>query len=60
MTSQRKSHVFRVTGLSRALPDEDLQTALQQTLSDNFVDDEPRALQSAETRKGWSRSVNEH
>ncbi|CAG8885662.1 unnamed protein product [Penicillium egyptiacum] len=40
MASQRKSHVFRVTGLSRELPDEDLKTALQEALNDNFTDDE--------------------
>jgi len=40
MASQRKSHVFRVTGLSRALPDEELETALQKALNDNFNDDE--------------------
>ncbi|KAJ5884884.1 hypothetical protein N7495_009394 [Penicillium taxi] len=40
MTSQKKSHVFRVTGLSRALPDGDLKTVLQETLNDNFTDDE--------------------
>jgi hypothetical protein len=46
MTSQKKSHVFRVTGLSRELPDGnlktdgDLRTALQEALDDNFTDDE--------------------
>ena len=40
MASQRKSHVFRVTGLSRELSDEDLATALQEALNDNFTDDE--------------------
>ncbi|CAG7947031.1 unnamed protein product [Penicillium salamii] len=40
MASQRKSHVFRVTGLSRERPDGDLKTALQEALNDNFVDDE--------------------
>ncbi|KAJ6118297.1 hypothetical protein N7471_013764 [Penicillium samsonianum] len=40
MASQRESHVFRVTGLSRELPDEDLEIALQEALSDNFSDDE--------------------
>ncbi|PCG88093.1 hypothetical protein PENOC_112530 [Penicillium occitanis (nom. inval.)] len=37
MASQRKPHVFRVTGLSRGLPDGDLQTALQKALNDNFT-----------------------
>ncbi|KAJ5593550.1 hypothetical protein N7537_010454 [Penicillium hordei] len=40
MASQRKSHVFRVTGLSRELPDRDLKTAVQRALNDNFTDDE--------------------
>ncbi|CAG8221500.1 unnamed protein product [Penicillium salamii] len=38
MASQRKSHVFRVTGLSREQPDRDLKTALQEALNDNFAD----------------------
>ncbi|KAJ5893420.1 hypothetical protein N7495_005111 [Penicillium taxi] len=40
MASQKKSHVFRVTGLSRELPDGDLKTALQEALNDSFTDDE--------------------
>jgi hypothetical protein len=40
MASQRKSHVFRVTGLSRERPDEDLVTALQEALNENFTGDE--------------------
>jgi len=40
MASQRKSHVFRVTGLSREPPDENLKTALQKALNDNSTDDE--------------------
>ncbi|KAF3392458.1 hypothetical protein F1880_008921 [Penicillium rolfsii] len=40
MTSQRKSRVFRVTGLSREQPDGDLKTALQGVLDDNFTHDE--------------------
>ncbi|KAJ6003887.1 hypothetical protein N7540_013169 [Penicillium herquei] len=40
MASQRTSHVFRVTGLSRKLPDGDLETALQGALNDNFTNDE--------------------
>ncbi|KUL81412.1 hypothetical protein ZTR_10224 [Talaromyces verruculosus] len=39
-TSQRKSHVFRVTGLTRDLPDEDLQTSLQRALNNNIIDEE--------------------
>ena len=39
-TSQKKSHVFRVMGLSRDLPDEDLQTSLQRALNDNIIDEE--------------------
>ncbi|KAJ5565742.1 hypothetical protein N7535_007380 [Penicillium sp. DV-2018c] len=45
MASQRKSHVFRVTGLSRELQDEDLQTALQEALRDNFTDNERSHIQ---------------
>jgi hypothetical protein len=46
MTSQKKSHAFRVTGLSRELPDGnlktdgDLRTTLEEALDDNFTDDE--------------------
>ncbi|KAJ5751290.1 hypothetical protein N7533_008318 [Penicillium manginii] len=46
MNSQRKSHVFRVTGLLKELPDgnlktdEDLRTALQEALDDNLTDEE--------------------
>ncbi|KOS38495.1 hypothetical protein ACN38_g10682 [Penicillium nordicum] len=40
MASQKKSHVFRVTGLSRERPDGDLETTLQEAISDNFTDDE--------------------
>ncbi|GAM34005.1 hypothetical protein TCE0_014r01313 [Talaromyces pinophilus] len=40
MASQRKSHVFRVTGLSRDKPDEDLQASLQNALNENFADEE--------------------
>ncbi|GAM34007.1 hypothetical protein TCE0_014f01316, partial [Talaromyces pinophilus] len=39
-TSQRKSHVFRVTGLPRDLPDEDLQASLQRALHDTISDEE--------------------
>jgi hypothetical protein len=34
------SHVFRVTGLSRELTDEDLATALQMAINNNLTDDE--------------------
>ncbi|KAJ5917515.1 hypothetical protein N7466_011069 [Penicillium verhagenii] len=40
MANQKKSHVFRVTGLSRELLDGDLKAALQEALDDNFADDE--------------------
>jgi hypothetical protein len=40
MPSQKKSHVFRVTGLSREQPDEDLKTILQEVLDDSFTNDE--------------------
>jgi hypothetical protein len=46
MTSPRKSHVFRVTGLSRELSDGDLQTALQEALHDQFTDDERLQIQT--------------
>ncbi|KAJ5899151.1 hypothetical protein N7495_003895 [Penicillium taxi] len=46
MTSQRKSHVFRVTGLLRELPDKDLKTALQEALNDNFTDDEKSQIKN--------------
>jgi hypothetical protein len=38
--ASKRSHVFRVTGLSRELPDGDLKTALQEAVNDNFTDDE--------------------
>ncbi|OKP09888.1 hypothetical protein PENSUB_4719 [Penicillium subrubescens] len=41
--SQRKLHVFRVTGLLRELPDEDLKTAVQEALNDNFTHDESKS-----------------
>lgn len=40
MASQKKSPVFRVTGLSRERPDGDLETTLQEAISDNFTSDE--------------------
>ncbi|KAJ5123980.1 uncharacterized protein N7515_007805 [Penicillium bovifimosum] len=46
MASQRKSHVFRVTGTSRELPDGDLKTALQEALNNNFADDERSHIQA--------------
>ena len=46
MTSQSKSRVFRVTGLSRAFSDRDLQAALQETLNDNFTDNEKSQIQT--------------
>jgi hypothetical protein len=46
MASQRKSHVFRVTGFSRDRPDPDLHTALQKALDDNFTDDERLQIQA--------------
>ncbi|CAP91131.1 Pc13g00620 [Penicillium rubens Wisconsin 54-1255] len=52
MANQRKSHVFRVTGLSIKLPDgdlktdEDFRTALYGTLNDNFIDDENSQIKS--------------
>ncbi|KAJ5998200.1 hypothetical protein N7522_009860 [Penicillium canescens] len=46
MASQRKSHVFRVTGLSRALPDGDLEAALQEALDDNSTDDEKSQIKA--------------
>ncbi|KAJ5513498.1 hypothetical protein N7463_003050 [Penicillium fimorum] len=62
MASQRNSHVFRVTGLSKELLDGDLKTTLEQTLNDNFTDDEKSHI-TAEitilhhamkvTQRGW-------
>ena len=49
MANQRKSHVFRVSGLSRELPDENLKTALQEALNDNFVGDERSRITAAIT-----------
>ncbi|OQE34388.1 hypothetical protein PENCOP_c018G06557 [Penicillium coprophilum] len=46
MASQRKSHVFRVTGLSREQPDGELKTALQEALNDNLTDDERSHLKA--------------
>ncbi|EAU30101.1 predicted protein [Aspergillus terreus NIH2624] len=46
MASRRTSHIFRVTGLSREQPDDDLQTALQETLHDNLTDDERPQIQA--------------
>jgi hypothetical protein len=40
MASRKNSHAFRVTGLSRERPDEELKAALQEAISDNFTDDE--------------------
>ncbi|CAG7933708.1 unnamed protein product, partial [Penicillium olsonii] len=40
MASQKKSYVFRVTGLLRERPDGDLETTLQGTIDDKFADDE--------------------
>jgi hypothetical protein len=46
MTSQRKSHVFRVTGLSRERPDGDLETALLEAINTNFADNERSQIKS--------------
>lgn len=46
MASQRKSHVFRVTGFSRDRPDPDLQTVLQEALQDHFTDDEKSQIEA--------------
>ncbi|QKX54876.1 uncharacterized protein TRUGW13939_01966 [Talaromyces rugulosus] len=46
MASQRKLHVFRVTGLSRDRPDTDLQTALQEALQDHLNDDERSQIEA--------------
>ncbi|KAJ5963042.1 hypothetical protein N7501_007983 [Penicillium viridicatum] len=40
MASQKKSYVFRVTGLSRERPDRDLEITLQEAIDHNFADDE--------------------
>lgn len=46
MASRKKSHVFRVTGLSREGPDEELKTALQEAISDNLTDEERSRIQA--------------
>ncbi|KAI3301180.1 hypothetical protein DTO002I6_370 [Penicillium roqueforti] len=38
--ASKRSYIFRVTGLSRKLLDEELKTALHNALNDNFADDE--------------------
>lgn len=45
-TSQRKSHVLRVTGLSRDLPDEDVQASLQRALKDSISDEQRSHIKS--------------
>jgi hypothetical protein len=47
MASQRKSHVFRVTGLSRNQSDETLEKSLQNTFNDNFTNEERSQIQSS-------------
>jgi hypothetical protein len=46
MASQKKSHVFRVTGLSRELPDENLKTVLLEAINDNLADDETSRIKT--------------
>jgi hypothetical protein len=46
MASQRKSYVFRVTGLSKERPDGDLKTALQEILDDSLTDDETSQIKA--------------
>ena len=48
-TSQRKSYVFRVTGLSTDFSDEDLQASLQRALNDNISDEERSQIKTAIT-----------
>ncbi|KAJ5278291.1 hypothetical protein N7524_004444 [Penicillium chrysogenum] len=40
MANQRKSRVFRIRGLSRELPDKELEAAILEALKDNYTDDE--------------------
>ncbi|KAJ5712968.1 uncharacterized protein N7483_010149 [Penicillium malachiteum] len=47
--ASKKSHVFRVTGLSREQPDGDLETTLQEALNDNFAEDERSHIMAAIT-----------
>ncbi|KAJ6016427.1 hypothetical protein N7540_011018 [Penicillium herquei] len=47
--ASKKSHVFRVTGLSREQPDGDLETTLQEALNDNFAEDERSHIKAAIT-----------
>ncbi|KAJ6016490.1 hypothetical protein N7540_011081 [Penicillium herquei] len=46
MASQKKSHVFRVTDLSRELTDGDLTTTLQEAINENLTDDERSQIKS--------------
>ncbi|KUM55983.1 hypothetical protein ACN42_g11249, partial [Penicillium freii] len=49
MANQRKSHVFRVTGLSREQPDGDLETTLREALNNNFTNEERSRITAAIT-----------
>jgi hypothetical protein len=46
MTERRKSHVFRVTGLTRDQPDEALEKSFQDTLNENFTNEEKSQIQT--------------
>jgi hypothetical protein len=46
MTERRKSHVFRVTGLTRDQPDEALEKSFQDTLNENFTNKEKSQIQT--------------
>ncbi|KAJ5348541.1 uncharacterized protein N7506_001794 [Penicillium brevicompactum] len=49
MANQRKSNVFRVTGLLKEQPDGDLETTLREALNDNFTNEERSCITAAIT-----------
>lgn len=46
MASQRKSHVIRVTGLARNGSDASVDTSFQETLHENFTDEEKQQIRT--------------
>lgn len=46
LTSQRKSHVFRVIGLTRNGSDKSIEASFRETLKDNFTEEERRQIHS--------------
>lgn len=45
-TRQRKSHVFRVTGLTRNGSDESIEASFRETLKDNFTEEERQQIRT--------------